>query len=89
MSHEIRKGDVLHLPGGRVAEVLSSVANNEGGVDLTLRVAASRHELSRTVLRKGGPDERDEDKDTHFEDYDESEEELEESLEDFDDEDEE
>lgn len=65
---DLRKGDLVEVAGG-AAEVLSVVANNEGGYDLVLRVAASRDELSRTVLRKGGPDERDEDKSTHHEDY--------------------
>jgi hypothetical protein len=65
---DIRKGDMLDMAGG-TAEVLSVVANNEGGLDVSLRYAASKEELSRTVYRKGGPDEREEDKDTHSEDY--------------------
>lgn len=58
--HDIRKGDVLRFKGGH-AEVLAVVANNEGGLDLTLRYHENKHELSRTVYRKGGPDEREDD----------------------------
>lgn len=65
---DVRKGDVLNLEMG-AAEVLKVEANNEGGMDVTLRLADSRDDLSRSVLRKGGPDERDEDVDTHYEDY--------------------
>ena len=76
MAKDIRKGDIVNLHGGK-AEVMSVVANNEGGLDIVLRYAESMKELSRTVLRKGGPDERKEDKKTHAEDYeDESEDEV-------------
>ena len=77
MAHGIRKGDIVHLHGGDVAEVLSVVANNEGGLDAVLRIAARREKLSRTVLRKGGPDEREKDKETHFEDYEDDEKDVE------------
>lgn len=83
---DIRKGDVLDFAGG-TAEVQSVVANNEGGLDVTLRYADSRDELSRNVLRKGGPDERDEDVNTHHEDYDSEDEDGEDLLDDEDDED--
>jgi NMD protein affecting ribosome stability and mRNA decay len=69
MAKDIRKGDIVNLHGGK-AEVLSVVANNEGGLDIVLRYAETRKELSRTVLRRGGPDERKEDKKTHSDDYD-------------------
>lgn len=72
MAKDIRKGDIVNLHGGK-AEVMSVVANNEGGLDIVLRYAEKMKDLSRTVLRKGGPDERKEDKKTHVEDYDESE----------------
>lgn len=59
---DVRKGDVLEVAGGH-AEVLQVVANNEGGLDITLRYAEDKADLSRTVYRKGGPDEREDDED--------------------------
>lgn len=57
---DIRKGDVLEFADGH-AEVLHVVANNEGGLDISLRYAEDKKDLSRTVYRKGGPDEREDD----------------------------
>lgn len=73
MAKDIRKGDIVNLHGGK-AEVLSVVANNEGGLDIVLRYAEKKKDLSRTVLRKGGPDEREDD-DLFDEDDDEDEDE--------------
>jgi len=69
---DIRKGDIFEFAGG-TAEVQLVQANSEGGLDVVLRYAESREELSRNVYRKGGPDERDEDVETHAEDYEDDE----------------
>ncbi len=47
----IRKGDLLPLAEG-VGEVLSVVANSEGGVDIVVRVAPAPEALSLTVMRE-------------------------------------
>lgn len=59
---DIRRGDIVEAFGG-VAEVQRVEGNSEGGYDVTLKVAEAVDKLAPNVLRFGGPDEREEDKD--------------------------